>query len=342
VLKNLISCHLITWGEDFDSGLREAQSLGYRAVETFTHLAMRYEDRVEEFKELLDSHGFRLSALYAGGRFSDPTNRQTVIEDNAKVASFLAANGVDRIVFGPGGPRNPEGTSVEELTTAAETIDQAARRCYELGVKACVHPHLGTEIQDRAEIEAIMEMTDPRYVLLAPDTAHLAGAGIDVPDFLRTYRDRIGYMHVKDLTPEKPDLASFPMMSGTEALPIFCELGLGTIDFDPIVEAIMEIGYGGWLTLEIDQSTSTPINSLRICRDFVEQRLGISIARTDDMPSAKVGVGVIGCGSISGTYLHVLHDARVPRRGPVRRPCPSQQHLRSPQANADPSAGGEA
>jgi inosose dehydratase len=254
-------------------------------VETFTHLAMRYEDRVDEFKELLDSHGFRLSALYAGGRFSDPANREAVIEENARVARFLAANGVDRIVFGPGGPRNPEGTSIGDLRVAAETINQAGRRCYELGVKACVHPHLGTEIQDRVEIDAIMEMTDPGYVLLAPDTAHLAGAGIDVAKLLRNYRDRVAYMHIKDLTPEKPDVANFPMMTGTEAMPIFCELGLGTIDFDPIMDAITEIGYDGWLTVEIDQSTSTPVNSLRICRDFVEQRLGLSIARTSASPA---------------------------------------------------------
>jgi inosose dehydratase len=137
-----------------------------------------------------------------------------------------------------------------------------------------VHPHLGTEIQDEDEIDAIMELTDPRHVFFAPDTAHLSSAGIDVAQMLRRYGERVAYMHLKDLTPDNPDAQTFPILSGNEALPIFCELGLGTIDFDPIIAAIDEIGYDGWLTVEIDQSTSTPINSLRICRDWVRANLG--------------------------------------------------------------------
>jgi inosose dehydratase len=273
-LANPISCHLITWGDDTEKGLTEAAALGYSAVETFTHIAMQYTDRVDEFRDLLESHGFRLSALYGGGHFSDPGDRRSIVEDNLRVSRFLAALGADRIVFGPGGPRNPAGTSVEELKIAAATIDEAARACFDVGVRACVHPHLWTEIQDRNEIDAIMEMTNPEYVFFGPDTAHLTGAGIDVAELLRTYGSRVAYMHVKDLTPENPKADKFPMLTGTEALPIFCELGLGTIDFEPILKAIEDIGYTGWLTMEIDQSTSTPIESLRQCRQWAEQHLG--------------------------------------------------------------------
>jgi hypothetical protein len=63
-------------------------------------------------------------------------------------------------------------------------------------------------------------------------------------------------------------------------LPIFCELGLGTIDFAPILDAIREIDYTGWLTVEIDQSTSTPIQSLRQCRDWAVRNLGSTFEPT--------------------------------------------------------------
>jgi inosose dehydratase len=274
-----ISCHLITWGEDLDTGLREASSLGYTACETFTHMAMVYEDNPQQLGELLDRHGMRLSALYGGGRFTDPAQRDQVIDYNARVARLIAANGGDRIVFGPAGPREPEGTSVEALRVAAGTITAAAAACAELGVIACVHPHLWTEIQDRDELDVIMELTDPSLVKLAPDTAHLTRAGMDVAEVLRTYGDRVEYLHLKDLTPEDASIDVFPVLSsGTEALPIFCELGLGVIDFDPIVDALEAIGYTGWLTVEIDQSTSTPLQSLRVCREFVEERLGIPVS----------------------------------------------------------------
>jgi inosose dehydratase len=271
---NPVSCHQITWGADTEKGLAETQELGYRAVETGVGQAMQYGGHVGPFRELLDSHGFRLSALYAGGRFSDPDNRRSIIEDNLRVARFLAELGVDRIVFGPGGPRNPGGTSVEDLKVSAATIDEAAKACFDVGVLACVHPHLWTEIQDRSELDAIMDLTNPDYVFFAPDTAHLTAAGMDVADVLRTYGSRVGYMHLKDLSPDDADVEKFPILTGTEALPIFCELGLGTIDFAPILAAIRDIDYGGWLTVEIDQSTSTPIQSLRQCREWAEQTLG--------------------------------------------------------------------
>ncbi len=275
-LTNPVSCHLITWGDDLSTGMREAAELGYRACETFTHLALQYEDRPNEFADMLASHGLVLSALYGGGRFSDPALADHVIEYNSRVARFLAALGVDRIVFGPGGPRSGPSSS-QDLKQMARTIDEAARRTADLGVLACVHPHLGTEIQDRGELDAIMELTDERYVHFCPDTAHLTAAHMDVAEVIRTYGSRIQYMHLKDLTPEEPDPAAFANFSGTEALPIFCELGLGTIEFEPIMAAVREVGYTGWLTVEIDWSTSTPYQSLTQCRDFVQDRLGLPI-----------------------------------------------------------------
>ena len=272
-----ISCHLITWGEDLHTGLEEASSLGYKACETFTHIALKYEDRIEEFKQLLSNKHFELSALYGGGRFSERAKQNEVILYNTRVAKFLATNGSDRIVFGPQGPRNPYGTTLEELKIAAETINEAAKHCYDLGVKACVHPHLGTEIENEYELDTIMELTNPDYVFFCPDTAHLTRAGMDPVKVMRRHKDRIAYLHLKDVTPENPNAETFPILLGNEAMPIFCELGLGTIDFEGVINFLKEIRYDGWVTVEIDQSTSTPINSLKICRDFVEQKLSIPI-----------------------------------------------------------------
>lgn len=276
--ENPVSCHLITWGGDYKTGLRQAAELGFHACETFTHQALEYEDRVEEFRALLASHNMRLSALYGGGRFSDPARRDEVVAYNTRVARFLAALGVERIVFGPAGPRTPGGTTDAELREAARAIDAAARACYELGVLACVHPHLDTEIETEREIDAVMAQTDPRYVYFCPDTAHLTAAGMDAAALIRRYGARMRYMHVKDLRrgviEERRAAAA---ASGTERLPIFCELGRGVIDYGPIMSALDDVGYRDWITVEIDQSTSTPLESLRLCRDYLQQSLGLRL-----------------------------------------------------------------
>ncbi len=43
---NSVSCHLITWEDEYKTGLREAAALGYHACETFTRQALEYEGRV--------------------------------------------------------------------------------------------------------------------------------------------------------------------------------------------------------------------------------------------------------------------------------------------------------
>jgi inosose dehydratase len=279
---NPISCHLITWGEQFEQGLREVEELGFHACEPFPKNALVYEQQPEKLRELLASHHLRLSALYGGGRFGDATKRAEVVAHNTRLARFLAALGVDRLVFGPGGPRAAGGSTREELREAATTINEAARACYDLGVLACVHPHLGTEIETEAEIDTIMELTDPRYVFFCPDTAHLTAAEINVPAMIRRYASRMRYMHVKDLRAgvveeRRQQQGGAQVESGTERLPIFCELGLGVIDYTPIMQALHEVNYNDWITVEIDVSLSTPKESLQICRDYLQERLGLHL-----------------------------------------------------------------
>ncbi len=278
--RNPISCHLITWGEHFEQGLREVEELGFHACEPFPRNALVYEQHPEELRELLASHNLRLSALYGGGRFGDATKRAEVVAYNTRLARFLAALGVDRLVFGPGGPRTPGGSTDEELREAARTINEAARACYDLGVLACVHPHLGTEIETEAEIDSIMELTDPHYVFFCPDTAHLTAAEIDVGTMIRRYAERMRYMHVKDLRAgvieeRRQQQIGVQVAAGTERLPIFCELGHGVIDYAPIMQALQDVSYNDWITVEIDVSLTTPQESLRICRDYLQERLGL-------------------------------------------------------------------
>ncbi len=279
---NPISCHLITWGDHFEQGLREVEELGFHACEPFPHKALAYERRPEAFQELLATYHLRLSALYGGGSFSNPIRRTEIIAYNTRLARFLAAIGVDRLVLGPGSPRTTGGSTEEELREAVKTINETARACYDLGVLACVHPHLGTEIETESEIDLIMNLTDPRYVFFCPDSAHLTAAEIDVPNMIRRYGERMRYMHLKDLRAgvleeRHNQKLGIKIETGTEQLPIFCELGRGVIDYGPIMSAPQDVDYHDWITVEIDVSLTTPKESLRICRDYLEERLGLRL-----------------------------------------------------------------
>lgn len=280
--KGKVAVHSITWEQEHLKAMEEASQLGYRAIEPWASYVLTFAGRESELQHLLASHGLTMCGLYGGAaggyerKFSNAARREEIIDYNVALAKVMNKCGAEHLILGPGAPRNHP-TTLEELKSAAVTINETAKRTLELGVKSCLHPHLWTEVQDENELDTLMELCDSEAVFFAPDTAHLTGAGMNVPEIIRRYKDRIAYVHLKDLTAEDATLEDFPMMMGNEALPVFCELGLGRIDFHPILAALKEIEYDGWLTVEIDTSTSTPYRSLEICRDFVQDQLNIKV-----------------------------------------------------------------
>ena len=115
------------------------------------------------------------------------------------------------------------------------------------------------------------------HVKLCIDTAHTTKAGMDPAEIIRTYGSRLQYLHLKDVTPDDADASQFPDFTHDQALPIFCELGLGIVDLAGVKQALDDVGYDGWITLEIDQSTSSPAKSLEVCRDYVEREWGLAV-----------------------------------------------------------------
>jgi len=88
-----------------------------------------------------------------------------------------------------------------------------------------------------------------------PDTAHLDAAGGDSAELIRVYGDRIPYVHLKDY-------------SAGEFLP----LGEGELDFDRILSSLREIGYDGWITVELDAYAGSKQEAARKSRIFLEGR----------------------------------------------------------------------
>jgi len=271
-----IGYHGITWGsENFLKAVDDISGLGYRGFETFARLADDFEGRIDRFKEIMDTRGIQLVALYGGGELVEPAKADEVVERNLGYARFLQAAGADRLVLG-GGTRKRGGNPDEDWQSAARVLDEIGRRCLDMGIKACYHPHLGTLVQTRQEVERIMEMTDGRYLFLCPDTAHLYKGGSDPAEVFRTYISRIAYVHFKDVNPEAKLQEGKPIKA-SERLPIFSELGTGPVDFPGVLSVLQASAYDGWITIELDSTTRMPKDSAEISKKYVEQVLKLRL-----------------------------------------------------------------
>lgn len=269
-----LAVHCITWGKDWRQALQDISSLGFKGCETFTWVVEEFALRRQVFREILAAHDLRLVALYAGGRLWDPTRTRELLDWNRRVAVFLAAMGADRMVIGPEG-RRPGGNTAEDWNLFLRNVHAVGRVCQDLGIKACVHPHLGTIVERPNEIDRVMEHTDPDLIWLCADCAHIQKGGGDPLQVYRKYRQRLAYLHIKDLNPGV-EWGRKSTAHG-EVLPIFVELGRGEIDLKACLATLRKIGYEGWLTVELDQSVIGPLRSLKMNKAYLEQELGLSV-----------------------------------------------------------------
>jgi inosose dehydratase len=123
----------------------------------------------------------------------------------------------------------------------ARAVEHARARGYE----PAFHHHMGTRVETRAQIEHLLERVDVKLLL---DTGHLLAAGVEPAEALADWRDRIDYVHLKDV-----DLHALRTAADWPSAwrgGVFCELGAGDLDVRGFLAALD--GYDGWLVVEQD------------------------------------------------------------------------------------------
>jgi len=283
--------HQITWGNELLRFLDDAAALGaFSGVETFSSVVNEYRGKEKQFDAELAARGLRLAALYGGGPLHEEAQARKVIEHNLELARFLRDRGADRLVFGPPACRDGEILNRDDFRRLADRLNDLGAQTRKMGILLGIHPHLGTIIESEIDLALIMGMTAPECVYFAPDCAHLAGAGINPADVALTYGDRMIYMHLKDLSPpagheipiqpqageakeahkvEANETSEAKSKASSEPAPIFCELGRGILDFQVIFRTLGDVGYSGWVTLELDSTMLTPSESTRISLEYL-------------------------------------------------------------------------
>ena len=141
------------------------------------------------------------------------------------------------------------------------------------------HHHMGTVVQSLAEVDRMMENTDPEYVSLLFDTGHFTYCGEDPLEVVKKYVHRIKHVHLKDIRPEvveqvKKENMSF--LAGVRA-GAFTIPGDGCINYDPIFKVLEEAGYEGYMVVEAEQdpAKANPLEYAIRARKFIAEKTGL-------------------------------------------------------------------
>lgn len=219
--------------------IREIASAGYAGVELFDGNVLEYPGGISALKALLRELGIELIGVYSGANFLFPDilpEELWRIEKSAEAASALSA---EHLILG-GGAKRLGGTKSGDPELVGKGLEKAVSIAEKHGLTASFHPHLGTCVEAPDQVDKTMRCT---RINLCPDTAHLAAGGSNVAETIRKYAERIKYVHLKDFIPEPFG---------------FVPLGEGRLALPPIVQALKDINYDGWLTVEADGYSGDP------------------------------------------------------------------------------------
>lgn len=127
----------------------------------------------------------------------------------------------------------------------------------EEGLTLCYHHHMGTIVQSRADIAALMKSTGPSVHLLL-DTGHATWGGADPAELARAYAGRISHVHCKDVRPAimekaaKGDWSFLDAILGMgEEIGVYTVPGDGCVDYVSVFKELS--GYSGWVVVEAEQ-----------------------------------------------------------------------------------------
>lgn len=147
------------------------------------------------------------------------------------------------------------------------------------GVALTFHHHMGTVVQSAAEVERMMQGTDPAYVSLLFDSGHFAYCGEDPLAMAAKYADRIKHVHLKDIRPEVVTKVREEKMSFLDGVRAgaFTIPGDGCIDFVPIFEVLEKSGYEGYMVVEAEQdpARANPLEYAIRARKFIAEKTGL-------------------------------------------------------------------
>ncbi len=233
----------------FEKAFDFARECGYTGIEfaPFTidknayniSAARRAEVRGQADRAGLEVVGLHWLLAFTEGLYltsPDSAVRRKTGDYLSELARLCRDLGGSVLVLGSPQQRNlmPDVTHPQGMQFAAHVIQQALPIFEDLDVTLAVEP-LGPEEGDfllTADLGCqLIEMVGSPRCQLHLDVKAMSSEGKPIPDIIRQCAPVLRHFHANDANRRGP--------------------GMGDIDFGPILQALLEVGYDGWVSVEV-------------------------------------------------------------------------------------------
>ena len=224
------------------------------------HTALRPVDAIERIRELSKKYALPVIGTSFGGDLWDTAQHEAIFEDARRVVNRLAALG--GWTFGVSVGKAPQSKTPAQLDAQAELLRGIIALCQSRKVTLNLHNHTYEVENDMHDLRGTLERVPD--VKLGPDLNWLVRGGVDPVRFIRTYGERIVFLHIRD---QKAD------GKWSEAV------GEGDMDYVAIGQALKAIGFSGDAVIELAHEgnfkPTRPLrDTLKMSRAYVKKTLG--------------------------------------------------------------------
>lgn len=265
----------ITWNGNDKQAIKDVSDVGFKGIQLRTSVLPEFEKRPAALRDLLAANHLKFTAFSSGGIRIAPGTEAEEIAKHVRHATFVRDAGGLYLQVTDSARQKDRKPTADDFKQLGRVMTEIAKRVVDLGVGLGYHNHMGSLGEAPDEVDRILDASDPRYVKLELDIAHYQQGGGDPVNALRKYRERLLFLHIKDL--ESP----VPGATGGNGRPYrFVELGRGKVDLPAVFAAVKEIKFRGWAVVELDavpDNARTPKESAIISKKYLEEKLKFTV-----------------------------------------------------------------
>lgn len=242
---------LVYFGEDIADSIDRVARFGYDAIEVVGEPATLDAKRI---KRLADDAGIAVSSvcsIYTAERdlaHPDPAVRTSTVQYVKDVADFAAAMGAETVIVHPTACMKTQAlaSAADERRWAVEGIRAAGEHAAPLGVNLSLEcwNRYETYFMNRLEQAAsLWRETGLTNGGIQGDTFHMSLEEASIPEAFRQHGSMLQHVHLADSNRAAP--------------------GAGHLDFVPIVQALVDVGYQGYLSFELLPASADPFGAMK-------------------------------------------------------------------------------
>lgn len=253
-----------------EDSIKSIASAGYSAIELMCDEPHAFpplsSDKIHSIKKTLKENQMKISNLNgfmmcAIEDFHHPSwieknqvYRQKRIDHTKNCIDLAKELGASSVSTEPGGPSTGLARE-EELDVFEQGLNEVLPIAEENKIKILIEPEPGLLIENSSQFLTFISRFDSDYIGLNFDVGHFFCVGEDPVELITALKGYINHIHLEDIAQSRVHQHLVP--------------GTGAIDFTRIFNALSEINYDGYVTIELYPYQNNPYSAAQDAMNFL-------------------------------------------------------------------------